>query len=68
MDHDIDVYERQDGEQLVYLKVVKCFEENPHVSHLGNHIYTLTGVCITTCRPVRCLTDRHLSIYIFSKW
>lgn len=25
MDHDVDVYERQDGEQLVFLKVVKCF-------------------------------------------
>lgn len=25
MDHDIDVYERQDGEQLVYLKVMKFF-------------------------------------------
>lgn len=25
MDHDIDVYERQDGEHLVYLKVMKCF-------------------------------------------
>lgn len=25
MDHDIDVYERHDGEQLVHLKVMKCF-------------------------------------------
>lgn len=43
MDHDIDVYERQDGEQLVYLKVIKCFltqENNPYISHLGNYIYS----------------------------
>lgn len=24
MDHDIDVYERQDGDQLVHLKVTNC--------------------------------------------
>lgn len=46
MDHDIDVYERQDGEHLVYLKVMKCFfflkqENNPHLSHLGNYIYSI---------------------------
>lgn len=45
MDHDIDVYERHDGEQLVHLKVMKCFflkqENNPNISHLGNYIYSI---------------------------
>lgn len=25
IDHDIDVFERQEGEQLVHLKVIQCF-------------------------------------------